>query len=257
MRMRNLIDSMAGRPQNSTIANVIIRRTMALLLLFLPLVTASHALSAERQQPGLIEEAAEEFLYDILSQDYEHVEVSARGVDSRLNLAKCSGKLEAFIPHGRDAIRASTVGVSCSGDEPWTVYVRMEIEIGADVVVASRPLSRGTTLDHDDVRIARRDVRRARGEWFTDIGDAIGLEAQRNIRQGDPITSRMVDQPLFVSRGERVTIQSGGQSGISITARGEAQENGRQGERIRVENLDSGREIEGRVVAPGVVRVGR
>jgi flagella basal body P-ring formation protein FlgA len=215
------------------------------------------ALKAAHQQPEEVEKAAESFLSDILSRDYEHVEVKARGIDTRLNLAQCSGKLEPFIPHGRNPLRASTVGVSCNGAEPWTIYVRMDIEIETPVVVASRPISRGTILASNDVSMERRDIRRLYGNWFTKVSEVTGLEAQRSIRQGDPITSNAIDQPILVSRGNRVTIKAVVGSSISITTSGEAQEDGRKGDTIRVKNLESGTEIDARVVGPGVVRVGQ
>lgn len=256
MRRHSLIDPMSNKPDNSSIDSNFWPATALVILLLQPF-TAPCALTAERQPPEQIEQAAENHLYGILASEHDHVEVTARGVDSRLNLSKCSGELEPFIPHGRDALRASTVGVSCAGEETWTVYVRMEIKISAAMVVAAHPLSRGTTLQGNDLNLAIRDVRRTHGNWYTNADEVIGLETLRNIRQGDPITSRTVDQPLLIGRGDRVTIQAGADRHISITTHGKAQEDGRKGETIRVENLDSGREIEAQVVGSGVVRVDR
>lgn len=231
------------------------QRALFLGLLAVQLFTTPIIYAAESQSPEQVEKAAERFLHDKLAEEYKYVEVNAHGIDSRLKLDKCDGELEPFIPHGRDAIRASTVGVRCSGNVPWTVYVRMETKVSADVLVAARPLSRGAIIDNNDLRLARRDMSRARGSWYSSIDDVVGLEVQRSIRQGEPLTSRLLDEPILIKRGDRVTIKAGRGRALSITAHGQAKESGRKGERIRVENLDSGREVEGVVTGKGTIQV--
>lgn len=240
----------------ATVTRPLLISTLGGVLALLGQLATALAAEAPRQSPAAIEHAAESFLRQALAAEYEHFEVSARGVDSRLSLEACDDTLEAFIPHGRDAARASTVGVRCTGSVPWTVYVRMEIEAQAKVAVAARLLRRGTVLRAGDLRLAERDVRRMHSDWFTDSESLIGLEVQRTLREGSPIRSRDVDQPLLIRRNDRIRIQGGSGGRVSITARGRALEDGREGERIRAENIDSGREVEGWVIDRGTIQIG-
>ncbi len=221
----------------------------------LALAAASPA-AAERQSPETIREAAEAFLTAELEDAFDEVRVEARGVDSRLNLDRCDGELQAFVPHGRSAQRASTVGVECSGDAPWTVYVRMEVEARAEMVVAQRSVRRGHRLSAGDLTLAPRDARRIRGDFYRDPERLIGQEARRGLREGQPVTGNDVQPPMLVQRGDRVDIVAGGNNSLRISGGGRALERGREGDRIRVENLDSGREIQAQVVDEGRVRVG-
>ncbi|MBK1726928.1 flagellar basal body P-ring formation chaperone FlgA [Halorhodospira neutriphila] len=229
-------------------------RPCALLLLLL--IGSAAAADRPRQSPEALEAAAEAFLEEALAEAYEEVEVTARGLDGRLSLRPCNAPLEAFIPHGRDPLRASTVGVRCTGEAPWTVYVRTEIEARSSVLVAARPLQRGARLRRSDVSAAMRDVRRIHGQWYTDPQEVVGQQVRRRLRQGEPLTASQLEAPVLVERGERVLIEAGRGAAIRITSRGRALDDGRQGERVRVENLDSGQEIEGRVIGEGRVRVG-
>ncbi len=227
------------------------RRTVAALALLLPGAVWAEGL----QSPEAIREAAEVFLTEELEEAFDQVAVEARGVDRRLRLEACDGELDAFVPHGRSAHRASTVGVSCEGSAPWTVYVRMDVEARTQMVVADRSLSRGSRLTEDDLRIEARDARRVRGEFFQDPEQLVGMEMSRSLREGTAVTGQHVQAALLVDRGDRVQLRAGNDGSIRITSRGRALERGREGDRIRVENLDSEREVQGRVVGHGEVRV--
>lgn len=228
---------------------------LAVVLLALT-VLAPAAAQASTQSPEAIRETAEVFLREALAGEYDEVEVEARGVDGRLKLRACDGELEGFIPRGRSPHQAGTVGVRCSGEAPWTVYVRMETTLKTEMVVAGRSLRRGQRLAAADLRTATRDARRVRGEFYRDAGDLVGQEVRRSLREGVAVTGNHVQPPTLVERNDRVTIAAGRGDAIQISSRGRALEHGQKGDRIRVENLDSGREIQARVVGEGQVRVG-
>ncbi len=77
---------------------------------------------------------------------------------------------------------------------------------------------------------------------------------KRSIRLGDPLQRNQIEFPPVVKRGERVVIQAVGR-GLTLTAAGEARQDGRSGESIRVMNSGSRKEVVCRVIAPGLVKV--
>lgn len=212
--------------------------------------------NTERQDLKAVEAAAEEFLAQRLrSGKHERVEVTTGALDDRLRLDACPGELEAFLPHGRDPSRASTVGVRCTDEAPWTVYVTVRSQVFAEVLVARRGLSRGNRIDPEDLKTESRDVSRERGGWLQDPEQLEGMQVRRTIRRGDVLTMNHVEEPRLVTRGSRVVIEATQGERVRITSRGEALEHGNRGDRVRVRNLDSNREIEGRVVGPDRVEV--
>ncbi len=208
------------------------------------------------QSTAAIEQTAERYLRAALEHTHGGtVVVTASQVDPRLRLQACDAPLEGFLPPGRDPLRTTTVGVRCPGGAPWSLYIPVTVEIHSEVVVAARPLRRGTRVHADDLRLATREVSRNRHAWFTRVEEVLGLEVRRAVREGDILTVQAVVEPLLVRRGGEVIIEAGGNGGVHITGRGEALQDGREGDRIRVRNLDSGREIQGRVIAPNRIEV--
>ncbi len=252
MRRLRLRRSGASARQSAGLLSAARRHGVAMATLCLATTAAAEPI----QSVSVIQETAESYLTAALESMHEGtISVSAARPDQRLRLHACDEPLEGFLPHGRDPLRATTVGVRCTGAAPWTIYVPVSVEIHSQVVVAARPLHRGSRILSDDLRISARDISRHRDAWFTQPDDVAGLEARRSIREGDIITARSVEEPLLIRRGSEVVIEAGRGNGIQITGRGEALQNGREGDRIRVRNLDSGREIEGRVTAPNRVEV--
>lgn len=180
--------------------------------------------------------------------------VEVGSVDPRLRLPACTGPLEAFLPRGGRLVGHVTVGVRCAAPKAWTLYVQATVRPMAHVVVAGRALSRGVELGPDDVELQERDLSRLTGGYITDLDSVFGMKLRRSVRAGLPLNESLLQAPLAIRRGERVTILA--RSGeLEVRMEGEATTDGAQGQVIRVRNLSSRREIEAVVVAPGLVEV--
>jgi len=132
--------------------------------------------------------------------------------------------------------------------------VSARIAVIRHVVQASRSIQRGDVLEKDDLRLVRETTTRRTGDVLTSLDQAAGKQAARSIRVGRTLTSTMVEDPPVVEKGSAVTIVAENEL-LRITTRGEALEDGRQGDRIRVRNLQSGKEIFSTVEATGWVKV--
>ena len=131
--------------------------------------------------------------------------------------------------------------------------VRVELEALAEVAVISGTLRRGAILDRDDVELRYQDITRLKAPIFS-VEDVIGKRLKRSVRLGEPLQRNQIEFPPVIKRGERVVIQARSQ-GLMLTAAGEAKQDGRTGEAIRVMNSNSRKEVLCQVVAPGLVKV--
>ena len=131
--------------------------------------------------------------------------------------------------------------------------VRVELEALAEVVVITGTLRRGTILDGGDVELRYQDITRLKAPIFS-VADVIGKRLKRSVRLGESLQRNQVEFPPVIKRGERVVIQARSQ-GFMLTAAGEAKQDGRTGEAIRVMNSNSRKVILCQVVAPGLVKV--
>ncbi|GEM_PF-1572883 len=131
-----------------------------------------------------------------------------------------------------------------------TPYVRRTERI----IVPIRDLRRGAILSPSDFTYVDRDANRLPRDVVRDSAEVIGLRAKRSLRKDAAFRSSQVEGVPLVERGDRVQIvlQAGA---LLISASGKAQESGALGEWIRVVNLDSKRELSGRVDAEGRVHV--
>lgn len=122
------------------------------------------------------------------------------------------------------------------------------------VVVPTRDIQRGTILGPSDFRIVDRDANRLPRDVVRDVAEVVGLRAKRSLRKDGVFRAAQVEGVPLVERGDRVqlVLQSGP---LRVSAMGRAQEAGALGDWIRVLNVDSKRELSGRVDAEGRVHV--
>jgi flagella basal body P-ring formation protein FlgA len=229
----------------------LIARAAAGMVLAAALSYATDA-RADREPPARIEAAAEAHARNALPA-HGRLEAEARALDDRLRLERC-GEALATSTRGEPRGRHVTVEVSCPGPSPWRIYVPVELAEPGRVVVAARPLPRGHRLAAGDLKLAEHDVRRLPRGYHRDVAALAGRTLRRDVHAGEVIDPQTVAAGLLVERGQQVRLVARSR-GIEVEAAGRALVAGGAGRRVRVVNLSSGRELEGRVVGPGVVEV--
>ena len=227
---------------------------IALLLLLVPPVGSAGAQPKQPIQPlDTIRNAARAHLLQ-QHADEPQVAIQVDQLDRRLRLKLCSEPLQTHTKAGSGRSFRQTVGVSCNGKSPWSLYVPVTVSLKKRILVATRELPRGSLLTAGDLRLEWRDVSRLRRGYLEDLALATGQRLERDLHQDDPLTPRMVTAPRSIKRGARVTIL--GQVGqIQVRMPGKALADGSVGDRIRVQNQSSKRNIEATVVAAGLVQV--
>ena len=201
-----------------------------------------------------IQQRVRDFLLAQYDNQAEPPEIQVGPLDPRLRLPACSMEVEVFLPNGARALGNTSVGVRCSGPQPWVVYLSASVRRFGEVLVASRFLPRGTILKAADLRVERRDLTTLPGEFEIVPARLVGKQLQRSLPIGAPIPPRAVTTPLLIKRGERVTI-SVRQTGMEINSGGIALSDAALGERLRVRNEASQRMIEGTVIAAHQITV--
>jgi flagella basal body P-ring formation protein FlgA len=232
----------------------ICRHILALVLCAVAGAQASGLHAEELQPLESIERAAMVFLEQQHAGAPTPPRVTVGRIDPRLRLSLCGTAPEAFIPPGQKVVGTTTVGVRCEAPSPWTVYVQATVALMQPVLVLRRPLPRGTVLGAADVDMVEKDVARLTIGYLTDLKDVDGMVLRRSVSAGAVLHPGLVQHPVSIRRGERVTIL-GQIGGIEVRMEGQALADGAKGDIIQVRNLSSGRAIEGVVVGPGVVQV--
>lgn len=216
---------------------------------------AQAAAGPALQSRDSIREAARAFLAEAVGQRHgADAEITVGRLDARLRLPRCDSPLETFATGTGRVIGATTVGVRCTGGKPWTLYVSARVRVYGSVLVAARPLPRGSAIEGKDLRMERKDLSALRRGYLTAKDEARGKVARRTIERGAVLHSRLLEAPKLVRRGDRVTL-SAKLSGVEVRMLGTALSDGASGQRVRVRSLSSDRIVEGTVVSQGVVQV--
>lgn len=219
-------------------------------LLSLPGTVLGEALQTHQS----IREAAEQHVLDELPGSADEVSVEAGSIDSRLRLAACQQPLETFAPYRRSNSARITVGVRCNDTTRWTLYVPVSVSRMEEIVVAHAPMSRGDQITADSIRLELRDVARLHRGYLTSLDQALGKRVKRRIPVDGVVTPDRVMVQHAVKKGNQVTILARIGS-LEVRMKGKALDSGAVGERIKVRNSSSERELEATIVARGTVKV--
>ncbi len=105
------------------------------------------------------------------------------------------------------------------------------------VIVAARPLTRGTMIHEGDVRLDFQSDLRTGDVTFGRLEDVIGLETTQSIAAGEAMVGRQLRKPLLVKAGDAVTVYARS-GGIQVRTVARSKESGSLGELVRVESLN-------------------
>lgn len=191
-----------------------------------------------------IQLAAEAFLKTRAGGSAPDTAFRAGTLDSRHRLPRCGRELEGFLRRGTEIGARTIVGVRCAGPKPWKVYVPVDATVTVPVLIAARTLPKGHFLTSSDVSIAERDVARMTAGFYSDPAELSGLRLKQPVVAGRLITPAVLAREQLIRRGQSVTLTVAS-GGLSIRMSGKALMDGAKNQRIRVENLSSGRIVEG------------
>ena len=146
------------------------------------------------------------------------------------------------------------LAVEIAGKEAARLWVKAEIRVFEQVVVAVAPLARQELIGAQDLRIERRETAGRGNRPFTRIEDVIGKQPTRAIDANEVLTPTSVDRPTLMKRGSaiRLVFETGS---LRVETAGVAEEGGKIGELIQVKNALSGKILRGVVLDGRQVRV--
>lgn len=184
--------------------------------------------------------------------------VHATMVDPREPIQVPPGSLGLMVSsHGLDeglGRRTFHVQINTNG-RPWqTIDATADVGASVDAVVPIRIIRADDLIEAEDLTIQRIKLRELHHQLATNLSDVVGKSAARALQANMPIRLAMVKKPYAVHKGDRVAIEAR-HGGLSIQATGVTKSSGELGQSITVANLDSGKELRAKIVAPGVVRV--
>lgn len=217
--------------------------------------TEAAAIASAATQPlASISSAAQSFVRSQMPPGQSDIVITVAGLDPRLRLARCSGRLQASLLSGERMQAQVSVAVGCRHGADWTIYVPVTVQSRIRVWALRTPQVQGARLTTGEVAPETRLVGGLPIGYVTDPGQLSRATLRHSLPAGAVLTADDLLPDFMVRQGEQVTLVAA-MGGIEVRAAGLALQNGRQGALIRVQNAASSRVIQGVVASDRVVDV--
>jgi flagellar basal body P-ring formation protein FlgA len=174
-------------------------------------------------------------------------------IEAHMQFEKCSRPVRAFASpqHMKDRV---TIELRCQDLKPWHLYVPVRIVGTSPVALAAHAIVAGTVIKATDLKVEEHDISELPMGFLDDPAIAVGLTASRPIAGGAYLTNQQLVAPKAVQRGQSVTLLADA-GGISVRMAGRALSDGLINQRVRVQNLSSGKIVEGIARSAEVVEI--
>jgi flagellar basal body P-ring formation protein FlgA len=165
-------------------------------------------------------------------------------IDPHFKLERCEAPVKPVVGPGGHMRDRILVELRCPMTNGWHIFVPVRVVGTSVVTIAARAIVAGNVLTEKDVRSERRDVSELPPGYMDDPAVTIGLTAARPIASGAVITNQFLVGAKAVQRGQSVTLVADA-GGMSVRMAGRALTDGLVNQRVKVQNLSSGKVVEG------------
>ncbi|MGZ8464306.1 MAG: flagellar basal body P-ring formation chaperone FlgA [Candidatus Binatia bacterium] len=155
---------------------------------------------------------------------------------------------------GGIGVQSFLIVADVGAKEEARFWVKAEVRVYDQVVVAARPIGRQESLSAKDLRLERREITSRTAQFFTRLDDVVGKQSTRSIQSDDVITANAIERPTLLKRGSPITLVFDSGS-LRVETQGVAEEGGRMGDLIQVKNFTSGKMLRGVVLNERNVKV--
>jgi flagella basal body P-ring formation protein FlgA len=175
-------------------------------------------------------------------------------IEPHLQLSRCRQPVRAALASPHHMQDRATIELRCQDPNPWHLYVQVRIIGISTVAVAAHAIVMGSVLKAADMRVEEHAISELPPGFLDDPAIAVGLTASRPISGGAYLTNQQLIAAKAVQRGQAVTLVAD-LGGMSVRMAGKALSDGMVNQRVRVENLSSGKIVEGIARSEQIVEI--
>jgi len=188
--------------------------------------------------------------------DSGNITIDSTGEIRDLQVSTGIMKLSATVPSGVHYSAPTTVAVRVDVQDrsPVTAILHYDIRLYHSVVIVGHDIGAHELITPGAVHLERLEVGRLSGGYFTDVAEVAGYASKRPLAPGMVIAKSMLEKPLLIKRGAMVVILAKAGS-LQVSAQGEALQDGRSGQLIRVMNSQSRKIILAQIIDADTVLV--
>lgn len=228
-------------------------RLLTSIILYLTVLASPVvAFSQQNQDLNTIKQTAIDYLTTQAKEFSDKVTVEVTPLDPKMVLPSCQAP-QAFLPIGARLTGRTSVGVKCTGDVNWTIYLQANVGIIADYVAAASPIPAGQPITMNDITLVEGDLSVLPKGVMTDPQQVVGRTLNTSLRPGMPIRQEILRQQLAIQQGQVVRLLSAG-PGFSVSMEGTALTSATEGQMVKAKTA-SGQVVTGTAKTGGIVEV--
>lgn len=231
----------------------------ALLLLIYVMVLSPQTMAANLANQQNIQVIKDKVTQTIESRmrdsGIEHYQIEIQTLDNRLKLAACEQAIRVkAAPGSNSPVGRQSIEVRCTGKKPWKIYLQAHVYAKIDVPVLKHALPTGVRLSASDIETKRIQLNNSHQPIVRHSNQLIGKRTRRHLNADTPILVSQIVAPHLIKRGQQVNLEYE-LDGLKVSMTGKSNQDGAEGDWIKVVNINSGKVIEGRVNANGNVSI--
>jgi flagella basal body P-ring formation protein FlgA len=189
-----------------------------------------------------------------LPQMTEQQRLAVTPIHGGQTLTRCLGPVQSSVAPGIQVSGRILIELHCEVGNHWHIYVPVRVVGTSPAVVTAHAIVAGSTLAKGDLVVELHDMTELPPGYLNSTDIAIGMTASRAIAGGAILTNQELLGNKAVQRGQAVTLVAGN-GDVSVRMAGKALSDGFINQRIRVENLSSGKIVEGIARSEQVVEI--
>ena len=215
---------------------------------------APDAVPADLQDVTQLETAARTAAAQELAPLTDRERFLVGPLQPQLRLPRCGTPVRPVIGAAHHMKDRVTVELRCAGPTAWHLYVPIRVVGTTTAAVTVHAIVTGSVLKATDLRVEQHDISELPQGYFDDPAVALGLTAARPIAGGAVLTNQQLVASKAVQRGQSVTLVADA-GGMRVRMAGRALSDGLVNQRVKVQNLSSGKIVEGIARSEQVVEI--
>lgn len=203
-----------------------------------------------------VEKIVREFILKEMPWGPDEVNITGLNFNEAVILPRGDVTYQVLPQPNEDYLGSTAISVLIlvDGKPQKKVWLNADIEVYRPVVLTTRPLSRFHVMNAGDVKVERKNIAQLSSNILGDASELVGKRIKTALSANTPLRADMLELTPLVKRGDVVNLVVESNL-LRVVTVGMVEEQGRRGETVRVVNMNSRREVFGKVIDEKTVKV--
>lgn len=145
-----------------------------------------------------IAEGAKNFLKQEIQNKHKTVDLKTISIkvlnNPTINNKNCNSNIAYYFPIYSSMNQRATIIAECKDQDPWKVYIPVNIKFFAHVISAKKSLPKLHVINKDDLSRKKFNVLQLTDNYYADPSEVVGLVLKTSVKQDTVLTSNLLEK---------------------------------------------------------------